>query len=320
PDAFDAPFIVTHEGRWFGKYPPGFPALLSLGVLADLPWLMNPLLSALAVTLVYRAGRRLYGQATAAVAALLAATSPFLALQAGSMLSHVAGLVWAMLLLLGFESARRRDSALAALGAGAALGGLFLTRPLTAVAIGTPYLAWSLMAAARGRGRWRLPASMAAGAVPFVLAFLTYNNATTGHPLRTGYELWWPYDWIGFGAGMGNMGGHTPAMGMLNSYQNIWDLAFYLFLFGWPWGLSLVPAGLALSWALFEWAAAWWKARGLWGAGRLRRVAPPNEPARWDLLNGAVVACLVAGYAAYWTTGACTVPATTSRRWAPWRC
>lgn len=302
PDAFEAPFIVVHDGRWFGKYPPGFPALLALGVLADLPWLVNPLLSSLAVALVYLAGRRLYGEGTALVAALLAATSPFLAFQAGSMLSHVAGLVWAMLLLLGFESARRRASALAALGAGAALGALFITRPLTGVAIGAPYLAWAVWMAAGDRGRRRLPIFMAAGAIPFVVAFLAYNSITTGHPLRTGYELWWPYDRIGFGAGMGHIGGHTPAMGLRNSYENLRDLSSYLF--GSPWWLSLVPAAIALFWALFGWVVASSKAHGLRRAGVQRRVAWPGEPAGWDLLNGMVVACLVAAYAAYWATGA----------------
>jgi hypothetical protein len=37
------------DERWFGKYPPGFPAVLALGVLAGAPWLVNPVAAALAV-------------------------------------------------------------------------------------------------------------------------------------------------------------------------------------------------------------------------------------------------------------------------------
>ncbi|MGM0375104.1 MAG: hypothetical protein ACQEQQ_11880, partial [Chloroflexota bacterium] len=32
PDSFLVPFVVDYQGQRFGKYPPGWPALLSLGV------------------------------------------------------------------------------------------------------------------------------------------------------------------------------------------------------------------------------------------------------------------------------------------------
>ena len=35
--------------RWFAKYPPLVPALLSVGLAIGLPWLVNPLLGALLV-------------------------------------------------------------------------------------------------------------------------------------------------------------------------------------------------------------------------------------------------------------------------------
>src|SRR3712207_7964938 len=61
PEFFAIPFIMTRDGLWFGKYPPGYPPVLALGVLVDRPWLVNPTLAALAVGLVFfdRKGTRL---------------------------------------------------------------------------------------------------------------------------------------------------------------------------------------------------------------------------------------------------------------------
>lgn len=40
------------QGHRFSKYPPGWPAILSLGACFDTPWLVNPLLGALLVFLM----------------------------------------------------------------------------------------------------------------------------------------------------------------------------------------------------------------------------------------------------------------------------
>src|SRR4030042_4879612 len=62
PHSFLVPFVVDHEGRRFGKYPPGWPAALSLGARAGAPWAVNPLLAGLGVWLIYRLGSRVAGQ------------------------------------------------------------------------------------------------------------------------------------------------------------------------------------------------------------------------------------------------------------------
>ena len=52
-NSFFIPFVIVREGLWFGKYTPGFPLVLALGVLAGAPWLVNALASALALLGVY---------------------------------------------------------------------------------------------------------------------------------------------------------------------------------------------------------------------------------------------------------------------------
>ncbi|MFQ5615953.1 MAG: hypothetical protein ACE5GO_05780, partial [Anaerolineales bacterium] len=88
PKKFLVPFVVDHEGRRFGKYPLGWPALLGIGVWAGLRDWVNPLLAGLGVWLTYRLGRKLMGETVGLLAALLTLTSPFFLLNAGSLLSH----------------------------------------------------------------------------------------------------------------------------------------------------------------------------------------------------------------------------------------
>ena len=40
--AFILPFTVVFNGHWFGKYPPGWPALLAVGALFDKSWIVTP--------------------------------------------------------------------------------------------------------------------------------------------------------------------------------------------------------------------------------------------------------------------------------------
>jgi 4-amino-4-deoxy-L-arabinose transferase-like glycosyltransferase len=294
PEFFSIPFVIVRDGHWFGKYPPGFPAVLALGAWAGAPWLVNPLAGALSVGLVYLAGRRLYGPGTGLLAAALLVSSPFFLLQAGSLMSHATSLVWALLALLAFESARRRRSGWAALGCGVALGALLLSRSLTAVGIGLPVALWMLVDSARDRSRLRVYLPAVAGFVPFVVALLLYNQATTGDPLRSAYELWWPYDRIGFGDGRARDGTFTFPEALDNTQANTRSLAD--FLFGWPSRMSLVPAAIASVFVLGRLADAGW--RRLRGC---RRSIDPTDG--WDLFLLATALSLAAAHLLYWSDG-----------------
>ncbi|HUG13823.1 MAG TPA: glycosyltransferase family 39 protein, partial [Thermomicrobiales bacterium] len=243
PEFFRAPFVIVHEGHWFGKYTPGFPLVMAPGALIDRPWLVNPLLAALCVWLVYVIGRRLYGTSTGLVGAAFLVVSPFFLLQAGSLMSHLASLLWTLLFLLLFEAAHRTRLPLPALGAGAALGMLFLTRPLTAVGVALPFLIWCGIYVARDRRRFLGYVPIALAFAPFVGALLLWNQITTGDPFKSAYVLWWPYDRIGFGEGVGVEGSHSLGDGWRFLKINFGWLLRYLY--GWPGRTSLIPAALA---------------------------------------------------------------------------
>lgn len=297
PRFFSIPFIILREGMWFGKYPPGFPLVLSTGVLAGHPWLVNASLAALCVALVYGVARRLYGQATALLAAVLLSVSPFFLLQSGSLLSHLASLFWTLLFLALFPVARLQCGAALPIAAGAAVGMMFLSRPLSAVGIAVPFILWTLLTVVKQRKFGRAYLMMAAGALPFLVIFLAYNFYTTGSPLHTAYELWWDFDRLGFGPDVG-INGHDLDDGIRNTRVNSNALA--TLLFGWPGRLSMAPASIAVILSIVALL------------GRVYRERKPTRttvqtdgpsPEAWDLILASMVLSLAAIHILYWTPG-----------------
>ena len=98
PECFLVPFVVDYHGERFGKYPPGWPAVLSLAIRLNIRSWINPLLAGLSIWLTYRLLSRLAGKITALLAALLTLSSPFFLLNAGTLLAHI----WSFFLTLAF--------------------------------------------------------------------------------------------------------------------------------------------------------------------------------------------------------------------------
>lgn len=194
-------FNVTHvvnDGRFYGKYPPGWSALLAPGFAAGVPWLVNPLLGLAALLATFLLARRHFGIEVANTACLLLLGNPFLILNAASWFPHTACLLASVLfvhfLLVCVDEPGRRGSAF---GMGLAAGVAFTMRPFTTVAIAvvpTLYLLSRLRFAQDRRARL---GDLASAALPFVaclLALLAYNQAQTGHAFLNPFEAYAPWD------------------------------------------------------------------------------------------------------------------------------
>ena len=308
---FDQEFLLVRDGRWFGKFPPGWPALLAAGVKLGAPWLVNPLLAALTVALLYRLG----GLKTGLLITLLLATSPFYLIMSGSLMAHPAELLWTVLFMLSWNRAlvgqvATRPTRQWAIVAGLALGALFLTRQFTALTIGLVYGGGQSLFAYRCRGGGTgssatrhsplaTPLLAALAALPLLLALPLYQLAVTGDARTDPRLLYWPYDRVGFGPGVGEPQnaftmtptdarpaitwytdptqpprGHTPARGLYNLGRNLEALENDLF--GWP----------PLTTLVFVWLAF-----------LLRR------PSALDWLLLLVILAVAGGYVAYWASG-----------------
>ncbi len=250
--------------RRFGKYPPGWPLVLALGVWLGQAWLVNAFLAMLNVGLIYRLGREMFGEAVGAVAALLLAISPTALILNATLMSHTWALFAALCFAYSYWRSAQRGRGMRAWSAlsGTALGALICTRPWTALAVAAPvalHILWRLLAE---RAHWRRNlaawALMAACAAPVASLWLFFNYQWTGDPFANTYAMYWPYDKIGFGEGYGlNRGGHslTWAFRNLRADLTVW----FRDTFGWTLHADIERAlrehlgygfGVGLGWLL----------------------------------------------------------------------
>jgi len=249
PKSFLYPFVVDYQGQRFGKYPIGWPVVLSFGERLGLRFIVNPLLAGFGVWLTYLLGKRIFGQTVGLLAAGLTLTSPFFLMNSGSLLSHPLGLVlslaftlaWLDAFVYNFTSPRW----LPALVAAAALGLLALSRPFTALCVGVPFVFHGLVLLVRGDSAVRRRLVML-GAVALAITSLHFlwQYAVTGNALLNPYTLWWQYDKIGFGPGVGRIpGGHTLYQAWVNTRFNL--IVGRADLFGWAiFSWIFLPVGL----------------------------------------------------------------------------
>lgn len=237
PKSFLIPFVIDFQGQRFGKYPPGWPAALSLGVRAGLADWVNPILAGLAAWLTFRLGKRALGGKTALLGTLLLSTSPLFLIQAGSLLSHVWSLVLSTAFFLFWLNNLEENASppgwLISLGGGLCLGMLGLTRPLTAAAVALPFGLHGIILLVKGPGWVRKRVLLVGGSALLLIAlYLLWQHTLTGSFLTNPYTLWWPYDKFGFGEGYGVAeGGHSLLQGWRNTKYSL--KAALSDLFGW---------------------------------------------------------------------------------------
>lgn len=237
PEAFDFPHLVN-VGRWYSIYPPGFPFLLAIGLVFGAPWLVNPLLGAAAVFLLFFLGCEIYDRRAGLLAAVLGAASIWLLLMSSTMMSHTASMVFNGLFLLFFFRSLRAPTMGRGLLAGLSLGAAFLIRPYNAAVFALPFLVvLGVRSLPEIRRRWKNLTALALAAGACAGFFLYYNAATTGDPLTPGYISRYgkAYSVI-FGRPATLDYDFTPLVAALQIGENL-D-AIHKYLFGWP-GTSL---------------------------------------------------------------------------------
>lgn len=193
--------VLAEDGAYYGKHPIGYVLLCAAAYRIggpDAPFLVNPLLAALALVGVFALGRLLAGPLLGVAAALLLAANPLHGMFALSAMSHtasVAAAVWG----LTFAFAWRRNGgvgsaalagALCAFAASVRYAEVFLALPLAAL------VAQRLRALASGREPGRSAgrtaaelAAMAAAALLAIAPLLVHQWRAYGSPFLTGQSL-----------------------------------------------------------------------------------------------------------------------------------
>lgn len=274
PDkAYWQPFVIEHHETRFGKYSPGWPALLAIGVGLGATWWVNAVMASLTVVLVYRLATDIYGRDTGLIAAILMTFSPMALLLNASLMSHTSALTLALLFMWAYLRLSRGGGYLWAIVAGLALGTMTANRPLSAVAVATPFILWSgvrLVRAMTNRGEESvlktLPRliTVAVCAIFAALPIFWFNWATTGDISANLYTMvpGWEYDRVGFGADIGR-NGHSLMKGVQFARYDLSVTAADLF--GWQagrwspmqtdWVVGIAPEGMV--------ADSYWPVAGL---------------------------------------------------------
>ena len=259
-EAFDISLMINDSGRWFSAFPPGWPAMLSIGSLLGATWLVNPVLAALCVLLTYLLARELGSRGTARLVVLLVCFSPWFIFLAMSYMAHIFTLFCVLVAACAVAIMRRKGGAGWALLAGIMIGITSLIRPLDGLALAMLLGLWAL-----GMKSWRdrligIPllviASIIVGAI-----VLPYNQALTGDPFNFPVMAYFDKYYgagvnaLGFGpdrgldwSGLDPFPGHGLRDVILNSQVNIFSIS--LELFGWVSGSLLLVYVLLVKGAL----------------------------------------------------------------------
>jgi hypothetical protein len=249
PTCFMVPFIIDYEGVRFSKYPPGWPALLSIGEKLGVRQMVNPFLTAFSIWLVYRLVKKVDHEKTALLTAFLVTTSPFVLMNSGSLLSHSWSLFLTLALSLAwletFSSESRIPRWLTISIAGISLGLIALTRPLTAVGIVIPFFLHGVYILVKGSRQQKVFLILTA-AISGILAlfYFVWQFDLTGNALQNPYTLYWSYDRIGFGPGHGiQQNGYALRHAWINARFSL-TIGMHDLL-GWPYlSWLFIPFGL----------------------------------------------------------------------------
>lgn len=182
------PFIELTPGGWYAATLPGWPLVLSLGVLAHATWLVNPLLASLSVLLAHGITSRLASRDQADLVAMMMGASPWLLAMAASLMPHTLTLFLMLLawwlVLRAAESPKGRTRRL--VGAGLAIGYLFLTRPIEGATLALLAALWLVFGSGGGAGMGlRRAVPFVLGSIGTAILMPVYNCLITGNPLRT---------------------------------------------------------------------------------------------------------------------------------------
>jgi hypothetical protein len=284
PGAFDLYLMEFKGDQWFPSTPPGWPALLALGVRFGAPWLVNPLLAGLNLLLAYLFIREIYDRWTARLSLLLLCASPWFLFMGMNLMTHTFTLTCALAGALSVAWSRRTGRARWAFLGGAMVGMGTVIRPFDGLLAAGLLGLWVI-----GIGGRRLKAvSIAALVIGSVLVgavVLPYNKLLTGSatvfPLNAYLDEHFGAgrNDLGFGANRGYgwalqpFPGHSPLGALVNTDLNIFSLNTDLF--GWSTGSLLGIALLIFS-------------------GTLRKN---------DYLMLAVIGIIVGTFSLYWYSG-----------------
>ncbi|MCE1246421.1 MAG: glycosyltransferase family 39 protein [Firmicutes bacterium] len=229
-DAFHTMCIINN-GKWFAKYTIGWPLLMVPGMLFHIPWLINPILGALAIAAAFLAGREIYDEGTGILAALILLFTPMFVLNSLSLFPHTSHILFLMIFTaLFFRTIKKSGTSIHAFFAGTALGMMLLIRPAESVFVAFSFFIYGLLQFFdKNQDKKQLFSKYLVMICGFAIpaGFLLYaNKAQTGSPTTLAFSMYDTEEKWGFG----NYG-HNSGRGFWNFLTNSTRLFIWLVVF-----------------------------------------------------------------------------------------
>ncbi len=277
---FDMQFIINDGVKWYGKYFFGQSLFMTIGVILNAPWIINPVLGGISLVFIYLFAKEMFDEKTSRLSLLLAFSSPFYFFMCSTYMSQVSSLFFIVLCLLCTLKTLKVKKWYFPFLAGVAFGLAFNTRPFPTLLITLPFFLYCIIACKKKVIGIREITLFCIPAILLLACFLLYNHYLTGDFFTTGYARYDPNSGLGFGPEKGEFshfaaGGHTLRKAVYNTGKYFIILSSDLF--GWP-GLSLVFIFILL----FSFTKN-----------------------RWDYLLMGSTALVAFGYFFYWAAGIC---------------
>jgi len=232
PEFFSTLNTINDSSGWYSQYPPGHSAILAFGLLLGIEKFLPALLSFGSVIFFYLFMKNMFDSRSAQVALLLSVVCPFFLFMGAGYMNHVSALFFISAAYYFFSKWYLFGKHVDIFVGGVMFGGVFLSRPLDAFALGLPLALIIISRIIRKKASWITIPFGLLGFMPFVGLFLAYNQRTTGNAFLTGYtKLWGEQHGLGFHTNPWGIQ-HTPLVGFRNQLTDLSLLGE--FLFEWP--------------------------------------------------------------------------------------
>ncbi len=237
PEFFMTQHMIFDSSGWYSQYPLGHQLLLMPGVILNMPWLTNIVLTLITVYFAYKIAFKVYGRLHANITLILLIFCPFLFFMGASYMNHVSALSCVTLFAYFYFEWLSSKNFKFLLYAAIFMGYGMTIRPLTILALSIPFIIYAFIFARENKIIKHLFKALPVGLIYLVLIGL-YNYYMYGDYKLLGYvKLWGEGHGLGFHVSPWG-GSHTPFTGLRNEITELYLLNE--FLFEWPVPVTLV--------------------------------------------------------------------------------
>jgi|GEM_PF-1234437 len=183
PEFYMPHFYYQSDGRMISLFQPGWPLILSLGVLLKAEFLVNPMLGAITLWPAYKIFKRCFGQGLARLAIIIIMCSPFYLFMSASFMAHT---ISGLLGLIAINHAliyKDHKKTLSLVIIGVCVGFLFCIRAFNSVILLAPLTVVFLPLILKKQLPVKAIVIGIIAGLPFFIAQLSINHHITGNAL-----------------------------------------------------------------------------------------------------------------------------------------